>query len=580
MDWRETLKTLQDQFAAKAAQSRGLHHLFVEVGDHERDRAGGPDWMANKFGVPTHDANDPWQVVSYASMVGVESRFREWVAQDESNPVARLIHDGNGRPRAVFEPMRLRSSRLCGDDRFLSTFESLAEATARVLNGADLGDHEYAEEFTDLFHAPVGGIRYVFGTVGNLPPEFVAESWQPGVLVYPDGVLIDQPVSRNAPNAGHWLLLMHRLSWRQSVGSPLNGVRSAWHENVTVPYEWVQSPDAIRQVPAPMRQKVAEMSASSYFSVLGTKDKPLDVFLASSFAIQMLLANKRPAPRESPPRTPPNYDHAHWRDLPFPPLVFNDYSDALEKLAPQIGILTATTVERDTVLRQMTPAHPRRSVLQVSWESNTYFVGRLGRQTVVLCMCGDMGSVGRDAALAVTADLLRDWRPKAVIMVGIAFGRNQDSQSIGDVLVADRLIAYEPARVSPGDQTPRGHHAQAGTKVLNRLRHAIGWAFNGPTGIRCRLHIGPVLSGEKLIDNAEFKAELFSRYGSAIGGEMEGAGLAAAAGRANCEWAIVKGICDWADGNKRNSHRESDQGFAAAAAVSLVKQVLTQPGAF
>ena len=191
-----------------------------------------------------------------------------------------------------------------------------------------------------------------------------------------------------------------------------------------------------------------------------------------------------------------------------------------------------------------------------------------------------MGSVGRDAALAVTADLLRDWRPKAVIMVGIAFGRNQDSQSIGDVLVADRLIAYEPARVSPGDQTPRGHHAQAGTKVLNRLRHAIGWAFNGPTGIRCRLHIGPVLSGEKLIDNAEFKAELFSRYGSAIGGEMEGAGLAAAAGRANCEWAIVKGICDWADGNKRNSHRESDQGFAAAAAVSLVKQVLTQPGAF
>ncbi len=61
---------------------------------------------------------------------------------------------------------------------------------------------------------------------------------------------------------------------------------------------------------------------------------------------------------------------------------------------------------------------------------------------------------------------------------------------------------------------------------------------------------------------------------------MEGAGLAAAAGRVNCEWALVKGICDWADGTKRNPRRESDQEFAAAAAVSLIQHVFNQPGAF
>ncbi len=185
-----------------------------------------------------------------------------------------MIRDGSGRPRAVFEPLRLRSSYLCGDDRSLKAFESLAEATARVLAGADLANQQYAEDMTDLFPVPVGGIRYVFGAVASPPPESISQGWQAGVLVYPDGVLIDQPVSRNPPNAGHWLLLMHRLSWRQSVGSPLNGVRLAWRENLTVPYEWVRSADSIDQVPGPLRQQVAEMSASSYFSTLGNKDNP------------------------------------------------------------------------------------------------------------------------------------------------------------------------------------------------------------------------------------------------------------------------------------------------------------------
>jgi nucleoside phosphorylase len=67
---------------------------------------------------------------------------------------------------------------------------------------------------------------------------------------------------------------------------------------------------------------------------------------------------------------------------------------------------------------------------------------------------------------------------------------------------------------------------------------------------------------------------LFERHPYAIGGEMEGVGLAAAAERERCEWILVKGICDWADGEKSDNH----QGFAAASCVSLVRHVLSQPG--
>jgi nucleoside phosphorylase len=69
------------------------------------------------------------------------------------------------------------------------------------------------------------------------------------------------------------------------------------------------------------------------------------------------------------------------------------------------------------------------------------------------------------------------------------------------------------------------------------------------------------LSGEKLIDDVEY-----NQFPQAIGGEMEGYGVAAAADRAKVEWILAKAICDWGDGEKHKKH----QPLAAGAAVSLV----------
>src|SRR4051812_37549929 len=103
---------MMDQFNAKSAQFRGLHHVFVEVGDHERERSGGPAWLARRLGqTPQADSDDPWQMVGFSSLPWVHPRFREAAPNDVAMGVSedRLIRDGGGRPRAVFEPMRLRT---------------------------------------------------------------------------------------------------------------------------------------------------------------------------------------------------------------------------------------------------------------------------------------------------------------------------------------------------------------------------------------------------------------------------------------------------------------------------------------
>lgn len=96
-----------------------------------------------------------------------------------------------------------------------------------------------------------------------------------------------------------------------------------------------------------------------------------------------------------------------------------------------------------------------------------------------------------------------------------------------------------------------------------------------PDGQACGFQVGPLLFGEKLVDDAEFKASLFERFPDAIGGEMEGAGVAAAADRKKCKWILIKAICDWGDGTKAKNHQE----FAAAAAIDLVVHVLNQANA-
>ena len=158
-------------------------------------------------------------------------------------------------------------------------------------------------------------------------------------------------------------------------------------------------------------------------------------------------------------------------------------------------------------------------------------------------------------------------------MVGIAFGKDSSKQAIGSVLISDRIINVEPEPIGKTNEN-RGNEALAGVVLLNRFRNVIGWSFTAPNGRQCGFQIGPLLSSEKLVDNSEFKGKLFERYPNAIGGEMEGAGVAAAADRKRCEWIVVKSICDWGDGNKTKHHQE----FAAACPVSVVEHVLNQPG--
>ena len=579
LNWRDTLLTLLPQFQAKASSSTGIFHLMVEVADSERDKMSGPPWFdgfsSNRRIVNGELQYERWDCSRVTSLIGVSPGFREPLPGEMFDDSDRVIRDKSGIVRAVPVPMKLRESYFCGRPSIeVTAFESLANMAAlALLNADDLSEHFLASELCDLFRSPHGGVRYVFGEVSEVPSHFIAQGWAAGVLQCENGVLIDVPISESKPDSSHWMLLLHRLAWKRPKGSPLIAHRACWDGNTEVTFDMLDADWS--GYTEGFAKQFANISKSTFYSVLGSKDAPVDVNLASAFAIQLLTAGLTTKEASASMDKPDvDYSGEEWNRREYPVVQSVGKNEINGNQLPQIGIVVATEVERLSVLCRLKPPQRRRFVLQVFEGSNTYYVGRLGTANVVLVMSA-MGSIGRDASTIVTSELLEHWSPNAVVMVGIAFGKDAEKQMIGGVLISERIVSYEPQRLGIDENLNRGEEHKGGPLLLNRFRNVLGWNFKNPLGVQCSHQIGPILSGEKLVDNPEVKSVLFTRYPTAIGGEMEAAGFVAAAERRTCEWIVLKAICDWGDGKKQKHH----QGFAAAAAVDLLTHALNQVGA-
>ena len=231
-----------------------------------------------------------------------------------------------------------------------------------------------------------------------------------------------------------------------------------------------------------------------------------------------------------------------------------------------ILIVTVTEVERDTVYEIFTKETRSDGI-----PKGTYIdLGVISGARVCMVISG-MGSIGPSGSIFTIQKAIEELNPQAIIMVGIAFGNKGRHQEIGDVLVSEMIIPYDNQRVGEKDTILRGSRPSATPRLLQIARTAeIGWKQqkgNAP------IHYGPVLSGSKLVDNIDFRNQLFSLVPEAIGGEMEGAGLCDVANDKKKDWILIKGICDWADGHK-DEERDKRQALAAENATLFALHVL------
>lgn len=227
-----------------------------------------------------------------------------------------------------------------------------------------------------------------------------------------------------------------------------------------------------------------------------------------------------------------------------------------EKYDIDFLIVTATNVELEKSLEYLQPFE--NEILKTYSGDNTFYCGLYGLYSCAIVKTNQMGAMLSGAAFQTTSESIEAIVPKAVIMGGIALGQSSKKQKLGDILVSKSIILYEQARVNEGGEVHyRGPKPEASRFLINRLTQETLHHYTFNDGEKTsNVLSGPILTGEKLIDDSVFKTALFKQFPDAIGGEMEAAGIYTACHQKNIPWIIVKSICDWADGEKDKTFQE------------------------
>lgn len=243
---------------------------------------------------------------------------------------------------------------------------------------------------------------------------------------------------------------------------------------------------------------------------------------------------------------------------------------SVEPSKRRILLVTVTTVESKAVHAAFAKRIGRPAETKQVNGFVYQLLGQLGEYEVIHAISG-MGSGGLAGSQESVRRSIQAVNPQAVLMVGIAFGIDSETQDIGDVLVSRQVLSYELQRVNNDFSIhPRGDKVTASPKLLDWVAHAeITWDET-----KSKVRAGLLLSGEKLVDNLEFRKRLVELAPDAVGGEMEAAGLYVACQVAGVDWICIKAICDWADGDK-GTNKKSNQARAAVASAEFALHVLT-----
>jgi len=200
-------------------------------------------------------------------------------------------------------------------------------------------------------------------------------------------------------------------------------------------------------------------------------------------------------------------------------------------------------------------------------------------------------SMGLTAAAIATTQLVLQFRPRLVAMIGIAAGTRSGDKQFGDVLVADPSVDYNSGKVVfeggirgfQPDPYPIGLDPRLRT-VLQKYgsTHPLfgeirqRWKSAVPSKPN-RLHVGPVGAADQVIDDATLILEIQKNWRKLIGVEMETYGVYRAVYEApepKPRVVSFKAVCDFA-AEKSDSWQEYAAFMAAEFAVEFVRREWT-----
>ena len=251
------------------------------------------------------------------------------------------------------------------------------------------------------------------------------------------------------------------------------------------------------------------------------------------------------------------------------------YNRNMKNYNTDVALLSVTTTEFNAVLhfhnwRAKTFANDEQIYDVATFE-------RDGRECSLVH--AKISEMGMTAAAATAMKVIYTFRPRYIIMVGIAAGiaRTEfEEQMYGDVILPDVVWNYSAGKFVSPDMAnivygnlgflPRSTAESIPEEIIPYFRKAVSSPENP-----CHAYIGPMACGSTVVASQELlEKQVYSQYQHSAGLDMESYAVVYAANHASDPKPtpiIVKSVCDFADSKKSDEY----QRFAAYSSCEFAK---------
>lgn len=254
-------------------------------------------------------------------------------------------------------------------------------------------------------------------------------------------------------------------------------------------------------------------------------------------------------------------------------------------------IITPLEDERDAILSHLQDVCGYQKLAPSTEDIRVYYLSEIpvtaladrstGKYRVIVTSPSKMG---RKAATAVTGDVIRRWKPRFILLVGIAGGIAARGVNLGDVLAPEQIADYELQKIQTGNPEIRYEGYPTDHQMLVAVQNFDGeWTKSikakRPGEGLPKLHYkgGVVASGDKVVDDPTVLAKYQEDWPKLFGVEMEAGGVAEAILEAaeHPGFFMIRGVSDFADGKKDSEEvsrwRAYAYDVAAAYAIALLR---------
>lgn len=243
-------------------------------------------------------------------------------------------------------------------------------------------------------------------------------------------------------------------------------------------------------------------------------------------------------------------------------------------------------------LSQIKALLPQWNKVEIRQDSTIYYTAEMQRKDKLLkIVAAHAPQMGMCAASTITMKLIENFRPRYIIMTGIAAAvKDDDNINLGDILIAEEVWDGASGKIKTTEKEealflPDYRHKVLNEDIKNKLQniklerkyldeiyHSFPVPASKPKTV-LNMHIGPMASVPAVIQNRDEIDKIKGHSRKLIGIEMESYGVFYSAANCSNPKPIVismKSASDFADEHKSDNYQEYSAYTSAQFAYKLI----------